>query len=111
MAAVPLPSINFSEKLSPISFCFNAVNTPVITFFGGLKLKLKPLETKRWRNNFVCRAASSVAIRDLDADDIRHPLDKQVIQCLFDYFSVFCFRSTIYYNFSDFFWVFYFRIR
>ncbi|KAL8551345.1 hypothetical protein ACS0TY_000435 [Phlomoides rotata] len=75
MAAVPLPSINFSEKLSPISFCFNAVNTPVITFFGGVKLK--PLETSRWRNNFVCRAASSVAIRDLDADDIRHPLDKQ----------------------------------
>ncbi|KAL8538430.1 hypothetical protein ACS0TY_000435 [Phlomoides rotata] len=75
MAAVPLPSINFSEKLSPISFCFNAVNTPVITFFGGVKLK--PLETSRWRNNFVCRAASSVAIRELDADDIRHPLDKQ----------------------------------
>lgn len=75
MAAVSLPSISFSEKLPPISFCFNAVNKPLITFFGGFKLK--PLETKRWRNNLVCRAASSVANRDLDADDIRHPLDRQ----------------------------------
>ncbi|KAK6155387.1 hypothetical protein DH2020_009635 [Rehmannia glutinosa] len=75
MAAVPLPSLNFSEKLSPISFCFNTTNKPIIGFPGGVKLKL--LKSKRRSGTFVCRAASSVAIRDLDADDFRHPLDRQ----------------------------------
>ncbi|KAL3653831.1 Plastoglobule-localized metallopeptidase 48, chloroplastic [Castilleja foliolosa] len=76
MAAVYLPSLNFSENLSPISFCFNTSNKPQIRFSGGVKLK--PLENNRRRiRNFVCRAASSVSIRDIDADDIRHPLDKQ----------------------------------
>ncbi|GFP98978.1 protease htpx homolog 2 [Phtheirospermum japonicum] len=76
MAAVYLPSHNFSEKPSPTSFCFSTANKPLIPFSGVVKLK--PLGSNQRRiRNFVCRAASSVAIRDLDADDIRHPLDKQ----------------------------------
>ncbi|XP_011098886.1 uncharacterized protein LOC105177426 isoform X1 [Sesamum indicum] len=75
MAAIPLPSLNCSEKLSPISFYFSTTNKPLISFPGGFKLK--PLKSKPRSKAFVCRAASSVAIRDLDADDFRHPLDRQ----------------------------------
>ncbi|KAG6435070.1 hypothetical protein SASPL_106720 [Salvia splendens] len=62
-------------KLSPISFCSSAADRPLITFSAGFKLN--QLKRERRSGNFVCRAASSVAIRDLDADDIRHPLDRQ----------------------------------
>ncbi|XP_042047151.1 protease HtpX homolog isoform X1 [Salvia splendens] len=75
MAAVSLSSLNFSVKLSPISFCSSAADRPLITFSAGFKLN--QLKRERRSGNFVCRAASSVAIRDLDADDIRHPLDRQ----------------------------------
>ncbi|KAL0351143.1 UNVERIFIED_CONTAM: Protease HtpX2 [Sesamum radiatum] len=75
MAAIPLPSVNCPEKLSRISFYFSATNKPLISFPGGFKLK--PLKSKPRSKGFVCRAASSVAIRDLDADDFRHPLDRQ----------------------------------
>ncbi|CAA0813128.1 Peptidase family M48 family protein [Striga hermonthica] len=76
MAAVYAPSVNFSAKASPISLCFSTANKPLISFTGGAKLK--PLGSKHRRSrNLVCRGASSVSIRDLDADDIRHPLDRQ----------------------------------
>lgn len=80
MAAVYLPTLNFSEKLSPISFCFNTSSKALIGYEGGAKLK--PLKSKRRNRTLVCRAASSVAIRNLDADDFRHPLDRQVFQYL-----------------------------
>lgn len=67
----PTPFHAFSNKLSPIPFCFNSVNKPLL---GNLKLLYAGQAS---RKRLVSRAASSVAIRDLDADDFRHPLDRQ----------------------------------
>ncbi|KAL1547378.1 Plastoglobule-localized metallopeptidase 48, chloroplastic [Salvia divinorum] len=76
MAAVSLSSPNFSVKLSPVSFRSSAAGRRLITFSAGFKLN--QLKRGRRSGDFICRAtASSVAIRDLDADDIRHPLDRQ----------------------------------
>ncbi|KAL9162882.1 hypothetical protein ABFS82_06G006600 [Erythranthe guttata] len=76
MAAVHLPSLNFSEKPSPISCCFNTSIKALITY--PCVPKLNPIKGKRRTSNLICRAAaSSVAVRNIDADDFRHPLDRQ----------------------------------
>ncbi|XP_073159309.1 plastoglobule-localized metallopeptidase 48, chloroplastic isoform X2 [Henckelia pumila] len=72
MAAIPLPTLHYTENLSPISFFSRATNKRSIKISGGFQFK-RLRKSKR----FVCRAASSVVIRDLDADDFRHPLDRQ----------------------------------
>ncbi|XP_051121012.1 plastoglobule-localized metallopeptidase 48, chloroplastic [Andrographis paniculata] len=68
-------SMAFPDKLSSTCFSFHTSYKPSIAFRGGLHLKL--LKTKQTRKKLVCRVASSAATRDLDADDFRHPLDKQ----------------------------------
>ncbi|PON61311.1 Peptidase M [Parasponia andersonii] len=67
MASVPLP-LN-SNALS-------------YSFATSDRLRLGSSSSIRKKNprtaSFVCRASSSVVFRDLDADDFRHPLDKQL---------------------------------
>lgn len=79
MATVPLSSslflirkpmtLNFSYGVSPDKLSLGSFGTSVK--FGTMK------KGPRVRMVSVCRAAS-VVFRDLDADDFRHPLDKQV---------------------------------
>ncbi|CAI9752580.1 unnamed protein product [Fraxinus pennsylvanica] len=73
MASIPLPTLNLSTKLSPISFNFSARN---ISAFNSFAVKFTLLKSNRRSHKYVCRAAS-VVFRDLDADDFRHPLDRQ----------------------------------
>ncbi|KAJ4729463.1 Peptidase family M48 family protein [Melia azedarach] len=78
MATVPLSSslflirkpmtLNFSYGVSPDKLSLGSFGTSVK--FGTMK------KGPRVRMVSVCRAAS-VVFRDLDADDFRHPLDKQ----------------------------------
>ncbi|XP_062105449.1 plastoglobule-localized metallopeptidase 48, chloroplastic [Humulus lupulus] len=65
MASVPLP-LNFNTLSYNSSFVSERVR------FGSCLRKKNPTRTA----TFVCKAASLV-FRDLDADDFRHPLDKQ----------------------------------
>ncbi|KAH6766604.1 Peptidase family M48 family protein [Perilla frutescens var. hirtella] len=67
--------INLVLFCEDANFCSNATNKPLISFSAGVKLKLPKSEQRS--SNIVCRASSSVAVRDLDADDFRHPLDRQ----------------------------------
>ncbi|KAL2500172.1 Peptidase family M48 family protein [Abeliophyllum distichum] len=73
MASIPLPSLNLSAKLSPFSLSFTARNNLV---FNLSAVKFTPLKSNRRSKKYVCRAAS-VVFHDLDADDFRHPLDRQ----------------------------------
>ncbi|KAL2523216.1 Peptidase family M48 family protein [Forsythia ovata] len=73
MASISLPSLNLSAKLSPFSLSFTARNKSV---FYLSAVKFTPLKSNRRNKKYVCRAAS-VVFRDLDADDFRHPLDRQ----------------------------------
>lgn len=81
MAIASLPTFNLTAKSSPSPLCFGfhiaGKNKPIFSSsyanFGSLK-----------KNRYgriqvsVCKAASSsLSFRDLDADDFRHPLDKQ----------------------------------
>nr|GLL18599.1 uncharacterized protein LOC109180488 isoform X2 [Ipomoea trifida]GMC59311.1 protease HtpX homolog [Ipomoea batatas]GME06944.1 protease HtpX homolog [Ipomoea batatas] len=76
MASVALYSTTFPPpKASPplaVYFGAKTSNSAVPSLsFGIARPKSRPL-----RRAFVCRAAS-VVFRDLDADDFRHPLDRQ----------------------------------
>lgn len=75
MTTIPLTSSVVPVKLgSSFSFSFATHEKPLIRVYG--RYKLRQFRSKRHKI-FVCQAASSVAIRDLDADDFRHPLDRQ----------------------------------
>ncbi|XP_075499228.1 plastoglobule-localized metallopeptidase 48, chloroplastic [Primulina tabacum] len=76
MAAIPIPTLYSGEKLSPISFCSHATNKHTIKISGSFQFKRLRKSTRRG-NDIFCRAASLVVIRDLDADEFRHPLDRQ----------------------------------
>lgn len=74
MASVSLPSFLSPLNSNTLSFSFSASSKT--------RLPSSPIGfwTIKWKNRrtkgVVCRAAS-VVFRDLDADDFRHPLDKQ----------------------------------
>ncbi|CAK9143309.1 unnamed protein product [Ilex paraguariensis] len=68
-----LSSSIFTANGSPLSVGFNTVNIPLLTSFSvGVGTRKKNRRT--WVS--VCRA-TSVVFCNLDADDFRHPLDKQ----------------------------------
>lgn len=79
MATVTLSSSLFStQKPMTLSFSYgvssdklNHTSCSGNFKFGSMK------QIRRIRLVPVCRAAASVVFRDLDADDFRHPLDKQ----------------------------------
>ncbi|KZV20260.1 hypothetical protein F511_25529 [Dorcoceras hygrometricum] len=71
MAAIPLPTPCYAEKLLPVSFSSHATSAHKIRSSGSFRFK------RLNKSQFVCRAASSVAVADLDADEFRHPLDRQ----------------------------------
>lgn len=79
MASVPLSSVCFSQ--TPKSLCFSFVASDNLRFSSSTS-SLRFLTPKKNRTRIrvsVCRAASpSLVFRNLDADDFRHPLDKQV---------------------------------
>ncbi|KAM6573178.1 hypothetical protein CsatA_017258 [Cannabis sativa] len=66
-SVVPLP-LNFNTLSS-------SYNSSERLRFGSCSRKKKKNPTKN--ATFVCKAATSLVFRDLDADDFRHPLDKQ----------------------------------
>lgn len=74
MASISSSSVLcFSQKpASSVNFCYIAPERVAISF--GRK--------NRRVGAFACRASSAV-FRDLDADDFRHPLDKQVNRIIF----------------------------
>lgn len=75
MASVSLPSFLSPLNSNTLSSSFVVSAKPKLPSSpaGFWTVKLKSPRT----NAVVCRAAS-VVFRDLDADDFRHPLDKQV---------------------------------
>ncbi|KAH7577194.1 hypothetical protein ACOSQ2_002006 [Xanthoceras sorbifolium] len=78
MACIPLSSLLFlSQKPETLSFgCRVSSDKP--SFGGSFKFgTIKKGQRGDRLLSCVCRAASSVTFRDLDADDFRHPLDKQ----------------------------------
>ncbi|GMN57519.1 hypothetical protein TIFTF001_026609 [Ficus carica] len=74
MASISLPSFLSSFNSNTLSFSFAASTKPRLPSSptGFWTINLKNPRTK----GVVCRAAS-IVFRDLDADDFRHPLDKQ----------------------------------
>ncbi|XP_022883922.1 uncharacterized protein LOC111400764 [Olea europaea var. sylvestris] len=73
MASIPLPTLYLSAKFSPISLRSTARNKSA---FNSFAVKFTLLNSNPRSHKYVCRAAS-VVFRDLDADDFRHPLDRQ----------------------------------
>ncbi|KAA8548233.1 hypothetical protein F0562_004506 [Nyssa sinensis] len=73
MASVLLSSLSFSPKQTTLCFGLNSVNDSRLCFsridYGSIK------KNRRIRVSVV--KATSVVFRNLDADDFRHPLDKQ----------------------------------
>ncbi|KAK4361689.1 hypothetical protein RND71_020641 [Anisodus tanguticus] len=66
MASVPLPALYFSLSSNFDSRTKHPISSPCTGF------------RKQRFSLFVCRSAS-VTFRDLDADDFRHPLDRQAV--------------------------------
>ena len=94
MASVPLSSLCFSQ--TPKSLCFSFVASDNLRFSStSSSSSLRFLTPKKNRTRIrvsVCRAASpSLVFRNLDADDFRHPLDKQVWVLLTDWLTDFNF--------------------
>uniref|UniRef100_A0A2N9IQ67 Peptidase M48 domain-containing protein n=1 Tax=Fagus sylvatica TaxID=28930 RepID=A0A2N9IQ67_FAGSY len=77
MASVPLSSFCFSQK--PNSLAFSFVASDNLSFASSSSsLRFLPRNNHSRIRVSVCRAAlPSVVFRNLDADDFRHPLDKQ----------------------------------
>lgn len=75
MASIPLSSLCVSQKPKSLSFSFVASDS--LRFGSSSLLGFESSRKNRGIRVSVCRAAS-VVFRDLDADDFRHPLDKQV---------------------------------
>lgn len=90
MASVPLSSLCLPQRKlsspspSPSPFCFSFSHGISDNLrFGSASVGFSSIKKKNRRVRVsVCRAAS-VVFRDLDADDFRHPLDKQVPLNLF----------------------------
>ncbi|XP_044503046.1 protease HtpX homolog [Mangifera indica] len=78
MAFVSLSSSSLflSRKPLPLSFSYG-VSSDKLSFGSLSPGSFKYGTIKKCQRHGVCRAASSVVFRDLDADDFRHPLDKQ----------------------------------
>ncbi|GMY13084.1 plastoglobule-localized metallopeptidase 48, chloroplastic [Fagus crenata] len=75
MASVPLSSLCFSQKPNSLAFSFVASDN---LSFASTSLRFLPRNNRSRIRVSVCRAAlPSVVFRNLDADDFRHPLDKQ----------------------------------
>ncbi|WCJ27467.1 Plastoglobule-localized metallopeptidase 48 chloroplastic [Euphorbia peplus] len=79
MASVPLSSLCFyhttsSSSSSSISFSYGV--SRAVSGSVGCSSSLKKKKKRGVDGVSICRAAS-VVFRDLDADDFRHPLDKQ----------------------------------
>ncbi|KAL3526290.1 hypothetical protein ACH5RR_010946 [Cinchona calisaya] len=89
MASIPLSPLNGrSPKASPphLSFISNGNSNSssirnLTLSFNSFSIGITPPKSKSRRRRvgvFVCsRAAASVVFRNLDADDFRHPLDRQ----------------------------------
>lgn len=89
MASIPLSSINLSSERTSSSWrpCFSLNCSRKISSYNvgcnmytsnSFSIVVKPLKRyRRFKRDFVCRAAA-VVFRNLDADDFRHPLDRQV---------------------------------
>lgn len=76
MASVPLSSLCFSQ--TPKSLCFSFVASDNLRFSSSSLRFLTPKKNRTRIRVSVCRAATpSLVFRNLDADDFRHPLDKQ----------------------------------
>ncbi|XP_065877936.1 plastoglobule-localized metallopeptidase 48, chloroplastic [Euphorbia lathyris] len=74
MASVPLSSLCFYQRnFASLSFSYGVSES--LGFASG-SLGFSSLKKNRGVRVSICRAAS-VMFRDLDADDFRHPLDKQ----------------------------------
>ncbi|KAI5672208.1 hypothetical protein M9H77_12572 [Catharanthus roseus] len=90
MASIPLSSImslassRASSSSSPLCFSLNCC-CKISTNYGGFNyssnsfsIVVKPLKSyRRIRREFLCRAGGSLTFHNLDADDFRHPLDRQ----------------------------------
>lgn len=75
MASVPLSSLCFSQKPNSLAFSFVASDN---LSFASSSLRFLARNNRSRIRVSVCRAAlPSVVFRNLDADDFRHPLDKQ----------------------------------
>ncbi|KAL0014564.1 hypothetical protein SO802_001633 [Lithocarpus litseifolius] len=78
MASVPLSSLCFSQ--TPKALCFGFVTSDNLRFSSSSLRFLSPKKKSTRIRVSVCRAATpspSLVFRNLDADDFRHPLDKQ----------------------------------
>ncbi|XP_041005829.1 protease HtpX homolog [Juglans microcarpa x Juglans regia] len=75
MASVSLPSLCFSHIQKPKSLSFGFLASDSLRF-GSSSFGFKTSGKNSRIRVSVCRAAS-VVFHDLDADDFRHPLDKQ----------------------------------
>lgn len=67
---IPCVSLNCSWKISSRNVGCNMYTS------NSFSIVVKPLKYRRVKKDFVCRAAA-VVFRNLDADDFRHPLDRQ----------------------------------
>ncbi|XP_031252553.1 uncharacterized protein LOC116110468 isoform X2 [Pistacia vera] len=78
MASVSLSSSSLFLSRKPLTLNFSYGVSSDKLSFGSLSTgNFKFGTIKNGQRLCVCRAASSVVFRDLDADDFRHPLDKQ----------------------------------
>ncbi|KAI3813088.1 hypothetical protein L1987_17804 [Smallanthus sonchifolius] len=78
MATASLPLFNLTAKSSPLSFRFHIAGNKPLS--GSSYAKFGSSKKNRYGGIqiSVCKAvSSSLSFRDLDADDFRHPLDKQ----------------------------------
>ncbi|KAH0984557.1 hypothetical protein GBA52_011734 [Prunus armeniaca] len=73
MASVSLSSLCLTQN--PISLSFSSIASDHLRF-GSPTVEFGSVKKYRRDRAVVCRA-SSVVFRNLDADDFRHPLDKQ----------------------------------
>ncbi|XP_018625274.1 plastoglobule-localized metallopeptidase 48, chloroplastic isoform X2 [Nicotiana tomentosiformis] len=74
MASVPLPMAVAPLNLSSLFINSSSNNPPISSL---CTVGFKQLETNPKRLRSFVRRAASVTFRDLDADDFRHPLDRQ----------------------------------
>lgn len=72
MASVSYSSVNLCDKASP--FC-SGFNKPL---FNSFSIGVGSAKKNRGFRVSVCKASAAAAFPNLDADDFRHPLDKQV---------------------------------
>ncbi|KAI7736165.1 hypothetical protein M8C21_015642 [Ambrosia artemisiifolia] len=78
MAMASIPSFNLTNKHSPLCFGLHIAGIKPSSYYSNFQ-SLKKKNNRYGRIHIsVCKAVtSSLSFRDLDADDFRHPLDKQ----------------------------------